>query len=138
MFNHGVCEFFVGSEQSFDNRGLSLIGVFIFSVCLCDALSDYRRGDVATGVATHAIGNKEKVIAGITRVLVALANSSNIRGRKALSLYRHSLLRSQLENGLADSHGGVELDSGGSSDSRTVKVCSVCRIQILKQPVIVD
>ena len=58
-------------------------------------------------MTTHAIGHKEKVIAGITRVLVALANSPYVRGRKALGLYRHSLLRSQLENGLADSHGGV-------------------------------
>ena len=61
----------------------SLFGVFVDRVSQGYALGNQGRGDVATCVTTHAIGNEEQVETGIARVLVARTHAPDIGGRIA-------------------------------------------------------
>ena len=121
---YGFAKLRIGLEHCPEQRSGGILGGCIESVNLRNVLSHHRTCDVSAGVATHTVGDKVKLIAGVTAILVARTHAANVTDRVGYELVLHRL-GSQLKNSFANLHRCVELHNRGGSDARSREEGSV-------------
>ncbi len=93
VFEDGLGEQGVGRDESGLQREGGIVGGGVALVDLADAADGDRGGDVATGVAAHAVGDDEEIVSGVSAVLVVGANLADVRDGCALLGLRHAYRR---------------------------------------------
>ena len=96
---------------------------------------DQRAGDVAGGVAAHAVGDDEQVRPGIRRSprCGSCGPARRRSGRRSAGRWPSGLLP-QLEDGLADPQGGADLDRDRVGEAVAAEVGAVGGAEVLDEP----
>ncbi len=79
VFEHRLGEKRVGGDERGLERELGVIGGLETTVDFGDAVDRDGRGDVASGVATHTVGDNKKVLARVGAVLIVGADFTDVR-----------------------------------------------------------
>ena len=137
VLEHRLGEQRVGGDQRGLQRELGVVRRGVGRVGLDDALDRDRRGDVAAGVAAHAVGDDEEVRARRSRSPGCWSGSFR-RARRPRSCAVVAIhLPPQLEARRADLDRSVQRHRGRHRHARAVEERAVGRVEVLDHPLVV-